>query len=170
MRISIRNEQFSGFEDSMCKAILNDNSVTFTILMRCLELIKRASFFFILLTIKLSEITTVPALQFPAGIWTKVPCLASIAMSSKMHLEMVILVLPCVVITRRAPATMIFIFLLNVDRSMTSFLFLRKTSTVSPFCLYPFHCSMVIFLRRKNKLCGPDRLFPTNMVHPLFAL
>ena len=45
MRISIRNEQFSGFEDSMCKAILNDNSVTFTILMRCLELIKRASFF-----------------------------------------------------------------------------------------------------------------------------
>ena len=121
--------------------------------------------FFILLTIKLSEITAMPALQFPAGIWTKVPCLASIAMSSKMHLEMVILVLPCVVITRRAPATMIFIFLLNVDRSMTSFLFLRKTSTVSPFCLYPFHCSMVIFLRRKNKLCGPDRLFPTNMVH-----
>ena len=47
MRISIRNEQFSGFEDSMCKAILNDNSVTFTILMRCLELIKRASFFYI---------------------------------------------------------------------------------------------------------------------------
>ena len=121
--------------------------------------------FFILLTIKLSEITAMPALQFPAGIWTKVPCLASIAMSSKMHLEMVILVLPCVVITRRAPATMIFIFLLNVDRSMTLFLFLRKTSTVSPFCLYPFHCSMVIFLRRKNKLCGPDRLSPTNTVH-----
>ena len=170
MRISIGNEQFFGFEDSMCRPILNDISVTFTILMRYLVLINRAFFFYILLTIKLSEIIAMPALPFPASIWTKIPCLASIAVSSKMHLEIVPLVLPCVVITRRAPATVIFIFLLNVDRSMTTFPFLRKTSTASHLCLYPFHWSMVTFLRRKNKLCGHDRLFPTNMVHPLFAL
>ena len=134
MRISIGNEQFFGCEDSICRPILNDISVTFTILMQYLGLINRDLFFYILLTIKLSEIIAMPALPFPASIWTKIPCLAFIAVSSKMHLEIVPLVLPCVVITRRAPATVIFIFLLNVDRSMTTFPFLRKTSTASHLC------------------------------------
>ena len=170
MKISIGNEQFFGFEDSMCRPILNDISVTFTILMQYLGLINRALFFYILLTIKLSEIIAIPALPFPASIWTKIPCLASIEFPQKCISKFVTLVLPSVVITRRAPATVIFIFLLNVDRSMTTFPFLRKTSTALHLCLYPFHCSMVTFLRPKNKLCGPDRLYPTNMVHPLFAL
>ena len=53
MRISIGNEQFFGCEDSICRPILNDISVTFTILMQYLGLINRDIFFYILLTIKL---------------------------------------------------------------------------------------------------------------------
>ena len=94
MRISIGNEQFFGFEDSMCRPILNDISVTFTILMRYLVLINRAFFFYILLTIKLSEIIAMPALPFPASIWTKIPCLASIEFPQKCISKFVTLVLP----------------------------------------------------------------------------
>ena len=99
MRISIGNEQFFGCEDSICRPILNDISVTFTILMQYLGLINRAFFFYILLTIKLSEIIAMPALPFPASIWTKIPCLASIEFPQKCISKFVTLVLPCVVIT-----------------------------------------------------------------------
>ena len=51
VRISIGNEQFFGCEDSICRPILNDISVTFTILMQYLGLINRDLFFYILLTI-----------------------------------------------------------------------------------------------------------------------
>ena len=62
MRISIGNEQFFGCEDSICRPILNDISVTFTILMQYLGLINRDLFFNILLTIKLSE--SLPCLHY----------------------------------------------------------------------------------------------------------
>ena len=62
MRISIGNEQFFGCEDSICRPILNDISVTFTILMQYLGLINRDLFFYTLLTIKLSE--SLPCLHY----------------------------------------------------------------------------------------------------------